>query len=203
MARFPLRESEIQSLGQSVKTGLDQHPELFAAPPVAPAALETVLARLAAAQTAVCNAQAAASSATEAKLAVLEELTAALKSDLRYAANTVADDETSLKLLGWEPPRAKRPLSPPQQPLCLTVSMIENDGLTLAWQSPAGGGKPAAYQLQRRLDEGENGWELLAVALEGRITLTHQPPANRLEYRVVAVNRAGESLPSNTVSIVL
>ena len=203
MARFPLREAEIQALGQTVKTGLAAHPELFSTPPVAPAALDTVLARLAAAQAAVCNAQAAASSATEAKLAVLDELTAALKSDLRYAANAVADDDASLKLLGWEPPRPKRPLSPPGQPRSLHLAGIENDGLTLAWQGPVGGGKPAAYQLQRRLGAGENGWELLAVALECRMTLAHQPPARRIEYRVVAINRAGESLPSNTVPIVL
>ena len=203
MARFPLREAEIQALGQSVKAGLAQHPELFSTPPVAPAALETVLEWLAAAQAAVCSAQAAAQSATEAKLAVLAELSEALKTDLRYAANTVADDDASLKLLGWEPPRARRPLAPPGQTRSLHLAGIENDGLTLAWQGPAAGGKSAAYKLQRRLGGSETGWELLELALEPQAKLTHQPPASRLEYRVTAVNRAGESLPSNTVSIVL
>jgi len=45
-------------------------------------------------------------------------------------------------------------------------------------------------------------WLLAGTAMEEQVTLTHQP-AGQLEYRVTALNRAGESLPSNTVTVVL
>jgi len=34
-------------------------------------------------------------------------------------------------------------------------------------------------------------------------TLVEQPEKTQLEYRVIAVNKAGEGLPSNTVMVVL
>ncbi|MCJ7617474.1 MAG: hypothetical protein MUO43_13160, partial [Desulfobacterales bacterium] len=57
---------------------------------------------------------------------------------------------------------------------------------------------------------GEGGWPgyirsatCLAPAINNKIALMEEPTGSRLEYRVRAVNKGGESSPSNTVSVVL
>ena len=41
------------------------------------------------------------------------------------------------------------------------------------------------------------------MAIESEITLSGQERGKEWEYRVIAVNRAGEGAPSNTVMVVL
>ena len=65
-------------------------------------------------------ARAAAESAIADKDTALEELIDALKSDIRYAENTVNFDDDKLKLLGWAGKKAKTPLTLPCQ-----VRMLE------------------------------------------------------------------------------
>jgi len=43
----------------------------------------------------------------------------------------------------------------------------------------------------------------VGIAMESETSLTNQPRGPQLEYRVKAVNVGGESIPSNTVAIVL
>jgi hypothetical protein len=44
---------------------------------------------------------------------------------------------------------------------------------------------------------------VLATAIETESTLVDQPQKTELEYRVIAINKAGEGSPSNTVMVVL
>ena len=46
-------------------------------------------------------------------------------------------------------------------------------------------------------------WQHIASALDNKITLKNEPTGSRLEYRAKAVNKGGESSPSNTISVVL
>jgi hypothetical protein len=43
----------------------------------------------------------------------------------------------------------------------------------------------------------------LGVALDSELTLTEQPRGVQLEYRIIAVNNGGNSVPSNTADVVL
>jgi hypothetical protein len=72
----------------------------------------------------------------------------------------------------------------------------------LDWKAPAESGKPKAYKVQRRLRDG-NGWQNVATAILTEATLVEQPEKTELEYRVIAVNKAGDGQPSNTVEVVL
>jgi fibronectin type 3 domain-containing protein len=54
---------------------------------------------------------------------------------------------------------------------------------------------------QRQLPDGE--WAMVGTALATEITLNNQKRGKEHEYRVIAVNKAGESDPSNTVAAVL
>lgn len=61
---------------------------------------------------------------------------------------------------------------------------------------------PAAYKVMRR-ERPEGSWEDAATAVVSEATLVEQPRGKELEYRIIAVNKAGEGEPSNTAMVVL
>jgi len=78
--------------------------------------------------------------------------------------------------------------------------------VVLDWKAPADGGQPNAYKVQRRSGEGESvgdRWEDVATAVVTGAMLTDQPQRTKLEYKVIAINKAGEGSPSNTIEVVL
>jgi hypothetical protein len=72
----------------------------------------------------------------------------------------------------------------------------------LDWKAPIDGGKPAAYKIQRR-ERPAGDWQDVSTAMDSETTLVDQPRGKELEYRAVAVNKAGNGEPSNTVLAVL
>lgn len=46
-------------------------------------------------------------------------------------------------------------------------------------------------------------WTIVSMAIESEIMLTNQERNKDWEYRVIAVNKAGEGVPSNTVAAVV
>lgn len=60
----------------------------------------------------------------------------------------------------------------------------------------------AAYKIHRRLRP-EGPWSDVGMAVESEITLSSQDRGKEFEYRVLAVNKAGDGELSNTVMAVL
>jgi len=85
MAQFPIRETEILGLGESIITGLTNNAGIYPAPPVIPADLQTAFDAAIAAREAAVAAQAAALQATTDKELAFQNLTDKMKEDLRYA----------------------------------------------------------------------------------------------------------------------
>lgn len=203
MARFPLRLADIAGLAQSVAAGLQEHPELFADPPVSGEVLAASLADLMTAQAQVAAAQAAALQATRIQQEYLATLSRQIRADLRYAENHVAFADEKLKYLGWSAPRTKRPAAAPGQALMLTATRTETGAVALRWHKPADGGRPAGYKIYRRHRAAESGrYEMVELALTCRAILPNQPAGAVLEYRIAAVNRSGEGPPSNTATVI-
>nr|VFK17387.1 MAG: Fibronectin type III domain-containing protein [Candidatus Kentron sp. LFY] len=84
----------------------------------------------------------------------------------------------------------------------LTAPRQGEGWITLDWKEPGDGGKVAAYKVQRREGDSEN-WVDVGTAIGTEITLSGQPGGKRLEFRAVAINKAGEGEPSNGVLAVL
>jgi len=147
-------------------------------------------------------AQAAAEDATTSKDEAMDDLADAMKSDIRYAENTVDYDDDKLKLIGWAGRKDRIPLAPPGQARLLEAPKKGEGWVFLDWKKPSDGGAPAAYKVMRR-QRPEGPWEEVATAVISEATFVEQPRGKELEYRIIAVNKAGDGEPSNTVMIVL
>jgi hypothetical protein len=206
MASFPKREAEIIALAQVLKRGLQDNLALFPSPPVSWPNLASKMATYNMRRDLALAAAAQAEAATTTKDQALEELTGAMKADLRYAETAVNFDDDKLKLIGWSGRKAATPLQPPGQPRLAEAPKQGEGWVYLDWKPPAAGGKSAAYRIERRILGSEvvgDHWKQVATAIETEATLVAQPRGAELEYRIIAVNKAGESPPSNVVMAVL
>ncbi len=202
MARFPGREADIKVLAQQMIAGLTTQAADFPTPPVTPVALQALLDSLNTLNDAAVAARAAAEQATQTKNAALEELVAGMQADLRYAEAAVSQDDPKLSALGWGGRAAATSLQAPGQPRALEAPRQGEGWVFLDWKEPAEGGKPAAYKIERR-ERPAGDWALVSLAIESEAMLTGQERGKDWEYRVIATNKAGEGLASNTVGAVL
>jgi len=202
MAQFPRTEAEIAVLAQEMISGLAANAATYPAPPVNLMELSMMRSAYVVAQNAVIAAQAAADAAYTDKDAALEALAEGMKKDLRYAENTVDFDDDQLKLIGWAGRSAATHLTPPGQTRLLEAVKQGEGWIMLDWKAPAEGGKPSAYKVQRR-ERPSGAWAEAATAVITETTLVEQARGPELEYRIIAVNKAGDGEPSNTVMAVL
>ena len=200
--QFPSKESDIIVLAQDLSAGLGANPSVFPAPPVSPADLQARMSAYITARDAATAAAAAAQQATAAKAAALAALSDDMMADLRSAENTVKNDDTQLKLLGWAGPKAKTALSAPGQCRNLEAPRQGAGWVFLDWKEPVDGGATTAYKIQRR-NRPDGSWTDVATALESEVSLVDQPRGQESEYRVLAINKAGSGEASNTVMAVL
>lgn len=202
MPRFPKKEADIVALAERLWWGLWDNRLVYPQPPVHPIWLRIKSMIYFARRNDFIAAKAAAEQAVTVKNEALEDLTEAMKADIRYAENTVNFDDNKLKLIGWSGRKSRRPLTPPGQPRSLEVPRQGTDWIYLDWKAPTEGGRPKVYKIQRRKrDKGI--WQDVATAILTEVTLVEQPRGIELEYRVIAVNKAGDGEPSNTVMVVL
>jgi len=185
-----------------MNTGLTSNAVLYPAPPVAVLNLTAAKTAYITALNAAIAAAAAAEAATTTKDDALDSLVDAMKSDIRYAENTVDFDDDKLKLIGWAGKKAPTPLAIPGQTRLLEAPRQGDGWVFLDWKAPIDGGAPAAFRVMRR-ERPAGAWEDVATAVITEATLVEQPKTKELEYRIIAINKAGEGEPSNTEMVVL
>ena len=199
--RFPTTEAEIRALAQSIIAGLEGNAN-FPSPPFSVAQLQALLDTVIQRSDAQVLSQAAAKQDTDSKQASISEMAAALKSVLRYAENAAHGEDTLLAQLGWGGRAASHALQAPGQSRLLEVTQQGAGWVTLDWKKPADGGATASYKIERR-GRAEGDWKLAGISVETEITLNNQERGKEWEYRVLAINKAGEGAPSNIVTAVL
>nr|VFJ73223.1 MAG: Fibronectin type III domain-containing protein [Candidatus Kentron sp. FW] len=203
MAQFPRDETGILGLAQEIADGLAANNKIYPSPPVSTKDLNAALADCVTARDAVQAAKAALEQAVSAKQLAFDALEDKMKKDIRYAENTVDYDNAKLKLMGWGGRKTATPLEAPGQVGNLVIRSQGEGSIGLAWEKPADGGKVAAYKIKCREHTTGTTWANADTAMETEITLSGQIQGKELEYCVVAVNKAGEGMASNTVTAVL
>ena len=202
MPEFPKREAEILELAQHVISGLIAAASDFPAPPVSVADLQAELDATKSADAAAVAARAASEQATANKRTRYGRLIALTRANLRYAEDAVAYDDAKLTALGWAGRAAPSPQVAPGQPQTLEASDQGEGWISLDWEKPAEGGWVRSYRIERR-EHPEGDWAIADVAFETEFTLSNQERGKEWEYRVIALNKAGAGMPSNTVMAVL
>nr|VFJ45913.1 MAG: Fibronectin type III domain-containing protein [Candidatus Kentron sp. DK] len=200
--KFPKAEAQVLELGRKMSAGFAAHSGLYPAPPVSLADFNATMADYVSAREALDEINAQAKRALEAKDKVLAALEGNMKTNLRYAELTVKNDEGDLELIGWHGRKSPTPQGPPGRTRDLTAPDRGESWISLAWRQPVDGGKTAAYKVQRRKD-GKADWQDVGMVMETQMKLTGQPGGARLEFRVVAMNKAGEGEPGNSIMAVL
>jgi hypothetical protein len=202
MPRFPEKEADIAALAEPLWRGLLSNRPVYPKPPIHPIVLRTKSLVYKNRCEVLLAKKANAETATTAKDDALEDLIKALKSNILYAENTVNFDDAKLKLIGWAGRQTATALTPPGQSRFLEAPKQGNGWVFLDWKAPADGGVPAAYKAMRR-ERPAGAWEEVATAVISEATLVEQPRGKELEYRIVAVNKAGDGEPSNMAMVVL
>jgi len=202
MGKFPSRQVEVVALAESVVQGLTGNPAVFPNPPVPPAVMMVDLLAVVQAHDEAVAAMAAADQKIEAKNEKLAVLVKKMKDNLRYAENTVDYDDDFLKLLGWSGRAKRKPLVKPGQCGNFRATAEGSNWIELAWEAPTDGGKPAMYRILRR-ENGTFKWTVAETSFETAFRLKDQENGKKMDYCVVASNKAGESGESNIVTAVL
>jgi hypothetical protein len=202
MPRFPTREDEIATLANDIVTGLEANTELLPNPIVDAATLRGSLETYRTNKAKVTAAQAALSEAVEDKNEALEELVEQMKQIIRQAENATGYDDASLKKIGWGGRSASRTPEVPGQVRTLEVPRQGVGWVVLDWKSPNEGGKVVTYRVEK-FDRANDKWLEVTSTLDTEATLVEQPRGENLEFRVVATNRTGDGVASNTVLVVL
>ena len=206
MPKFPKTEAEVVALAETMIAGLTAHAADF--PSVTVATLSTALTNYKNQRQTQEDKRSQAQIATVTKDDKLEVLTELMKNDLKLSEVDVASDPEKLTEIGWGPKTEPQPIVAPGAPTELHPTAEGQGSVWLEWTKPAGGSGGAVrnYIIERR-DQQQGGtfgaWGLVQTTYNCEITLTEQPDNVRVEYRVKAVNTAGESMPSNSVSVVL
>ena len=207
MPTFPTKETNIAALGYRMIFGYVDHLADF---PHIDVDEMTMLISTYFSYTALRKVQsqacAAVKLAIEAKNARLGKLKESMKNCLKKSEVDTADNPEKLGLIGWGPKANPQPTEVPGQPTDLRIIAQGRGTILLNFDRPAAGGTVRNYIIERRAhcDSDDFGaWTITAAAYEPACRLTGQPCRIPLEYRVNAINSAGQSVSSNVVSAVL
>ena len=201
MARFPKSEPKIAHLARQIADGLAHAAEQFPRPPVPATALQAQLDDYKEKDAALARARAEAKIRRVDKNNALKTLKDSMRADLRYAEITARRNPEQLIQLGWRPRRPRTQLKPPGEVRNIAIRTEGDTWLLLTWEPPVDGGEVAVYRIQRRQPRDE--WEDVATSIDRLELLRDQPRGVELDFRVLAMNRAGTGGPSATVRAVL
>ncbi len=105
-------------------------------------------------------------------------------------------------MVGWSPRAEPVSLQVPGQPRNLECLRHGDNSIQLDWKAPKDGGKVAVYHIERRIMP-DGPWTLVVTSFETEVILSDQPRGQTLEFRVIASNKQGHSVESNSVAVMI
>ena len=130
-----------------------------------------------------------------------------MKKILFLADHDCMDAPENLDYLGWGGRKTPTSLEKPGSVFGLTPTYEGPGTLSLGWLKPAIGGAVSSYRIERSDQPAGGGipgaWTLITTSYEPEATLRDQPRGIEMQYRVIATNATGDSMPSNIATVVL
>jgi hypothetical protein len=203
--RYPRQQADVAALVDNMIGGITENPAIFTH--CNAIALQNARNEYALANNALTDAESAMALAAERKLEKFNKLQQEMKKQIKLGVVDTIDNPVELGLIGWGTKREPQQIDIPAQPTELKITAQGDNGLLcLVWSKGRRDGGPIRYfAIERRqlTSGGGNDWIIISTALKNEAKLVKQPTGTKLEYRVKAINSSGESMPSNTVAVVL
>ena len=206
MPRFPKKEADIFALANQMIAGYTAIPAVF--PHADVIALENASNDYTNQVIVAGCYKADVALATEVKDKSFRALVRNMKQQLKRSESDTKDNPLQLKHIGWTEERYGGQTRKPAQPRSFEATPRGPGVVELEWKAPAPGkgGPVRSYVVLRRQQlpgQKFTHWSQEGMALTPEITLTNQPRYIQLEYRIIAINATGTSVPSNAVAVVL
>jgi len=200
--KFPEAEPEIAALALLVIEGLKQLEAELPHPPVSADELQDRLGRFNGSKLRKVAATTALRNEHTANDQDLESLVDGTKATLKYAEVVFRDQPQKLSQFGWGPRRDGSSLETPGEVRDIRILSEGDTWITLRWNPPADGGAVGMYRIQRKTKDA-GVWDDVGSSVDTVETLSQQPRGIQMDYRVLAVNKAGVGPPSASVTVVL
>lgn len=223
MPKYPDRKADKNALYSAIVAGVTANAAQYPSGPGQPFALGNFNGFITAKNTAVSTRQQEEGQfrvAVESETAAYEDCDEEARRLLNLAIATHGVDSPNLTLIGWGP-RAAAQSNIPGQPRNLEAIVQGPGSLFLDWKAPAPGGSvggggeegsaPGAvgyYRVERRKRtlagaqmEDWGAWQ--ATTTDSEINLPGLDRGVEYDFRILAVNSTGASIPSNVVTVVL
>lgn len=203
MAEIPRNPEDVSALLRMVKSGIDANPTLWANPPATGPQLEAQADVIDAASADQQIKQALAKQSTATKTGNVKDGRTILTRMKAWAISIVGRNDPRIEELGFTEDAPPTPLAPPGQVRNLIARDEQPTGqLTLVFDKPVGGGAPAVLKIQRKLPTDADFVLIDAIpSNEIKRLLVGQPVNVLMQFRMIASNNAGDSVPSNTIQV--
>ncbi len=202
--KFPTRQSDIAQVAQIMVKGYYNHSEDF--PSVSRKKLFLKLRDLKNAVKNQIDKRAVLSEATKNKNEKLDILVKMMKNLIQKSLVDTKSKPAKMSLIGWGPRANPHPKSVPGPPKDLIAEKRDNR-LYLFWKKSSSDIIVKCYIIERRIQSKVTRifwpWYIVGTSIDTCIELEKQLKRVKLEYRVIAVNTAGKSMPSNTITLIL
>lgn len=205
-AKFPTSKPTVVVLAQAMIHGLTEARADFPAPPVLPADLQARLDAALAVTNERTTIEAALRAIVRREDAGYDDLEDDMKTDLKYAELTVKGDDAKLRQIGWSGRAAPSAKQAPNVPRALESIGQGKGWIHCDWKDSVGGNVNLYRVLMMEVGAGSDGggeWKEVASAIESEAVVTGLATGKEYIFCVVAVNSAGASKQSNTVTAFL
>lgn len=199
--KFPREKAKVLILAQTANDGFKANTTIYPNPTVKTSAMDADLAAHAAKRAEIVAAEALVRQLYGEEAEIFERIEGGTGQNIKYAESVANGDAAKLALIGWGVAAAKTALEKPGQSRVLEIIGQGDGWVQLDWKEPSDGGKVNSYIVERS-EDGVNFIEA-KTEIESESILLNQPKGVKLIYRVTAINKAGKSLPSNTISLML
>lgn len=199
MPRFPKDEAKIIILARKIVAGMTANPTRFPNPPFKLTDLAALIALYDTKNDSIQIKKAAWMHETQDKNEIVDQIAGAARDNVDYGEIMARDDNAALEEFGWGVRAAPQLMQLPGQSRAFEIIGQGDAWFSVDWKEPIDGGEVASYIVQRS-EDGINFDDEITVT-ESEATLTNQPTGKKLIYQVIAVNKAGRGLASNTVTI--
>ena len=201
--KFPGTINGKMALAQDMVHGFEENTDVYTKPPIDVAAQKARITSVQGKINAVTQMEAALKAARQDRDDEIDLMEDEMGENIDYAEFVAKGDDAKLRLISWSGRAEPQKLEKPGQSKLLEIVKQGAGWFKCDWKDPSEGGKVQVYKIMRRVVKDGGDMKEAGSSLVSEASIFDQPRGVELEYAVVGVNKAGESEPSNSITITL